>query len=163
MEDLGRILEDVQIPEPHLEAKIVELEGRVAAFRVDDVEGKRSQLLALRKEEIRLRRVVDELDAERTRLMKEERRVAAERDRARSEVERLEDAVGQRKKEAEELEERRARTQGKLIEAERLFTELSELSHSPASVEAERLLRSIRVLARRLPADKADKKFESLK
>ena len=163
LEDLGRILEDVQIPEPHLEAKIVELEGRVAAFRVDDVEGKRSQLLALRKEEIRLRRVVDELDAERTRLMKEERRVAAERDRARSEVERLEDAVGQRKKEAEELEERRARTQGKLIEAERLFTELSELSHSPASVEAERLLRSIRVLARRLPADKADKKFESLK
>jgi len=88
---------------------------------------------------------------------------AAERDAARSEVERLEDAVGQRKKEAEELEERRARTQGKLIEAERLFTELSELSHSPASVEAERLLRSIRVLARRLPADKADKKFESLK
>ena len=163
LEDLGSILEDVQIPEPHLEAKFVELEGRVAAFRADDVEGKRSQLLALREEEIRLRRAADELDAERTRLVKEERRAAAERDRARSEVERFEDAVGQRKKETEELEERRARTQEQLIEAERLFTELSELSHSPASVEAERLLRSIRALACGFPADEADKKFESFK
>ena len=57
------------------------------------------------------------------------------------------------------MKERRAQTKEQLTEAERLFTELSELSHTPTSVEAERLLRSIRALARELPADEADKKF----
>lgn len=209
LEDLGLILEDAQISELDLETKIVELEGRVAEFRADDVEGRYSELLALREEEIRLRRVADELgdvdltterdrlaqlkqdiaevqsqraelresikdketelaatrrqtaelDAKRTRLVEEERGAEAERDYIRSEVERLEDAVGQKKKETEELKERRARTREQLTEAEKIFAELSELSHTPASAEAERLLRSIRTLARGLPADEADKKF----
>ena len=209
LEDLGLILEDAQISELDLEAKTAELEGRVAAFRADDVEGRYSELLALREEEIRLRRVADELgdvdlaaerdrlaqlsrsiaeaqnqrtelhdsiedkktelaatrqqiaelDAERTRLVEEEHGTAAERDRVRSEVERLEDAVDRKKKETEELEGRRTRTREQLTEAERLFTELSELSHTPASAEAKRLLHSIRALARELPADEADKKF----
>lgn len=209
LEDMGLILEDAQISELDLEAKTAELEGQVAAFRADDVEGRYSELLALREEEIRLRRVADELgdvdltaerdrlaqlsrsiaavrkqktelhdsiedkktelaatrqqiaelDSERTRLVEEERGAEAERDRVRSEVERLENAVGQKKKETEELKERRTRTREQLTEAERLFTELSELSHTPASAEAERLLHSIRALARELPADEADKKF----
>ena len=209
LEDLGLILEDTQISELDLEAKIAELEGQVAAFRANDVEGRYSELLALREEEIRLRRAADELGdvdltaerdrlaqlkrdiaevqkqktelhdsiedkeaelattrrqtaelgAERTRLTTEERRVATEHDDVRNEVERLEDAVSQKKKEAEELKERRARTKEQLTEAKRLFTELSELSHTPASIEEERLLRSIRALAQRLPADEADKKF----
>ena len=46
-----------------------------------------------------------------------------------------------------------------MTETEKIFAELSELSHAPSSVEAERLLRSIRTLARELPADEADKKF----
>ena len=209
LEDLGLILEDAQISELDLETKIVELEGRVAEFRADDVEGRYSELLALREEEIRLRRVADELgdvdltterdrlaqlkqdiaevqsqraelresikdketelaatrrqtaelDAKRTRLVEEERGAEAERDDIRSKVERLEDAVGQKKKETEELKERRARTREQLTEAERLFTELSELSHTPASVEAKHLLHNIRALAHGLPADEADKKF----
>ena len=209
LEDLGLILEDAQISELDLETKIVELEGRVAEFRADDVEGRYSELLALREEEIRLRRVADELgdvdltterdrlaqlkqdiaevqsqraelresikdketelaatrrqtaelDAKRTRLVEEERGAEAERDDIRSKVERLEDAVGQKKKETEELKERRARTREQLTEAEKIFAELSELSHTPASAEAERLLRNIRTLARELPADEADKKF----
>lgn len=209
LEDLGLILEDTQISELDLETKIAELEGRVADFRADDVEGRYSELLALREEEIRLRRVADELgdvdlaaeqdrlaqlsrsiaemrkqrtelhdsiqdkktelaatrrqtvelDAERTRLVEEERGAAAERDRVRSEVERLKAAVSKNNKETEELKERRARTREKLTEAEKIFAELSELSHTPASAEAERLLRSIRTLARGLPADEADKKF----
>jgi len=163
LEDLDLILEDAQIPGLDLEAKIAELEERVAAFQADDVEGKRSELLALRKEEIRLRRAADELDAERIRLVEEERRAAAERDRARNDVERLEDAVGQKRKDVEELKERRVRTEEQLTGAERLLAELRELSRTPASVEAERLLCSIRALARGLPADEADKKFESLK
>lgn len=209
LEDLGLILEDAQISELDLEAKIIELEGRVADFRANDVEEKYSELLALREKEIHLRRVADELgdvdltaerdrlaqlsrsiseaqkqrtelhdsiedkktklaatrqqtaelDAQRIRLVKEEREAEAERDDVRSEIERLEDAVGQKKKETEELKERQARTREQLTEAERLFTELSELSHTPASAEAERLLRSIRALIRGLPADEADKKF----
>ena len=209
LEDLGLILEDTQISELDLETKIAELEGQVAAFRADDVEGRYSELLALREEEIRLRRVADELgdvdltaerdrlaqlsrsiaevrkqrtelhdsiqdkktelaatrrqtaelDAERTRLVEEERGAAAERDRVRSEVERLKAAVSKNNKETEELKERRARTREQLTEAERLFTELSELSHTPASVEAKHLLHNIRALAHGLPADEADKKF----
>ena len=209
LEDLGLILEDAQISELDLEAKIAELEGRVAEFRANDVEEKYSELLALREEEIRLRRVADELgdvdlaaerdhlaqlsrsiaevrkqrteihdsnedkktelavtrrqtaelDAERTRLVEEEHGAAAERDRVQSDVERLKAAVGKKNKETEELKERRARTREKLTEAEKIFAELSELSHTPASAEAERLLRSIRTLARGLPADEADKKF----
>ena len=209
LEDLGLILEDAQISELDLEAKTAELEGQVAAFRADDVEGRYSELLALREEEIRLRRVADELgdvdltaerdrlaqlsrsiaevrkqrtelhdsiqdkktelaatrrqtaelDAERTRLVEEERGAAAERDRVRSEVERLKAAVSKNNKETEELKERRARTREQLTEAERLFTELSELSHTPASVEAKHLLHNIRALAHGLPADEADKKF----
>ena len=209
LEDLGLILEDTQISELDLETKIAELEGQVAAFRADDVEGRYSELLALREEEIRLRRVADELgdvdltaerdrlaqlsrsiaevrkqrtelhdsiedkktelaatrrqtaelDSERTRLVEEERGAEAERDDVRSEVERLENAVGQKKKETEELKERRTRTREQLTEAERLFTELSELSHTPASVEAKHLLHNIRALAHGLPADEADKKF----
>ena len=209
LEDLGLILEDTQISELDLETKIAELEGQVAAFRADDVEGRYSELLALREEEIRLRRVADELgdvdltaerdrlaqlsrsiaevrkqrtelhdsiqdkktelaatrrqtaelDAERTRLVEEERGAAAERDRVRSEVERLTAAVRKNNKETEELTERRARTREQLTEAERLFTELSELSHTPASVEAKHLLHNIRALAHGLPADEADKKF----
>ena len=208
LEDLGLILEDTQISELDLETKIAELEGQVAAFRADDVEGRYSELLALREEEIRLRRVADELgdvdltaerdrlaqlsrsiaevrkqrtelhdsiqdkktelaatrrqtaelDAERTRLVEEERGAAAERDRVRSEVERLKAAVSKNNKETEELKERRARTREQLTEAERLFTELSELSHTPASVEAKHLLHNIRALAHGLPADEADKK-----
>ena len=209
LEDLGLILEDVQVSELDLEAKIAELEGQVAAFRADDVEGRYSDLLALREEETRLRHMAKELDdvdltaeqdraaqlsqniadmqkqrtdlhdfienreetlaatrqqtielsAERARLMREERRATTERDHTRSEVEKLKDAVSRKKKETEELKERRAQTKEQLTEAERLFTELSELSHTPTSVEAERLLRSIRTLARGLPADEADKKF----
>lgn len=209
LEDLGLILEDTQISELDLETKIAELEGRVADFRADDVEGRYSELLALREEEIRLRRVADELgdvdlaaerdrlaqlsrsiaevrkqrtelhdsiqdkktelvatrrqtaelDAERTRLVEEERGAAAERDRVRGEVERLKAAVSKNNKETEDLKERRARTREKLTEAEKIFAELSELSHTPTSAEAERLLRSIRTLARGLPADEADKKF----
>ena len=105
------------------------------------------------------RRQTAELDAKRTRLVEEERGAEAERDDIRSKVERLEDAVGQKKKETEELKERRARTREQLTEAEKIFAELSELSHTPASAEAERLLRNIRTLARELPADEADKKF----
>lgn len=209
LEDLGLILEDAQISELDLEAKIAELEGRVAAFRANDIEGRYSKLLALREEEIRLRRMayelgdVDltaernrlsqlshditdvqkqkkelhdsiedkkaelaatrrqtaELGAELTRLVEEGREAGAERDRVRREIERLKDSVGQKKKETEELKERRARAREQLTEAEKIFAELSELSHTPASAEAERLLRSIRTLARELPADEADKKF----
>ena len=57
------------------------------------------------------------------------------------------------------MKERRARVREQLTETEKIFAELSELSHTPASAEAERLLRNIRTLARELPADEADKKF----
>ena len=209
LKGLGLILDDTRTSELDIEAKIVELEGRVAVFRADDVEGRYSELLALREEEIRLRRVADELgdfdltdernrlaqlnqniadaqkqrtdvldsikekkktlaamrqettglSAECARLTTEEREATAERDRAQKEFERLEDAVSQKKKETEELKERQAQTKKQLTEAEGLFAELSELSHTPASVEAERLLHNIRTLARGLPADEADKKF----
>ena len=61
LKGLGLILDDTRTSELDIEAKIVELEGRVAVFRADDVEGRYSELLALREEEIRLRRVADEL------------------------------------------------------------------------------------------------------
>ncbi len=209
LEGLGLILDDTRVSELDIEAKIAELEGRVAVFRADDVKGKYSDLLALREEEVRLRRaakelgdvdltaernrvarlnqniadaqkqrtdVLDsikekkktlavmrqettELSAECARLTTEEREATAERDRAQKEFERLEDAISRKKKETEELKERQAQTKKQLTEAEGLFAELSELSHAPSSVEAERLLRSIRALARGLPADEADKKF----
>ena len=209
LEGLGLILDDTRVSELDIEAKIAELEGRVAVFRADDVKGKYSDLLALREEEVRLRRaakelgdvdltaernrvarlnqniadaqkqrtdVLDsikekkktlvamrqettELSAECARLTTEEREATAERDRAQKEFERLEDAVSQKKKEIEELKERQAQTKKQLTEAEGLFAELSELSHTPTSVEAERLLHNIRTLARGLPADEADKKF----
>ena len=91
--------------------------------------------------------------------MEEEHGAAAERDRVQSDVERLKAAVGKKNKETEELKERRARTREQLTEAEKIFAELSELSHTPVSAEAERLLRSIRTLVRGLPADETDKKF----
>ena len=203
LEDLGLILDDTRASELDIEAKLAELEGRVAVFRADDVTGKYSDLLALREEEIRLRHAAEELgdidltaernrvarlnqniadtqkrrsdvldsikekkktlaamrqevielSAECARLTKEEREATAERDRAQKEFERLEDAVSRKKKEIEELKERQVQTKKQLTEAERLFAELSELSHAPSSVEAELLLDSIRALARELPAE----------